>query len=64
MKRKTLSNQALNPSNCLEMSDKEAESLQGGIAQERVAIEAYLSTKSSLNSRILFLNHCQFGCRI
>ncbi len=58
----TLSDQVLNPSICLEMSDSEAESLQGGIAQDRVATEAYLSIKSSLSNRILFLNNCRFGC--
>ena len=40
MKCKTLSNQTLNSLNCLELSDREAESLQGGIQPSQPALVA------------------------
>lgn len=40
MKRTTLSNQTLNSLSCLELSDREAESLQGGIQLSQPALVA------------------------
>ncbi|MEG4622835.1 hypothetical protein Q5691_00825 [Microcoleus sp. w1-18aA5] len=57
MKRKTLNNQTLNPSNCLELSDREAEALQGGAIQpegDRIVLHLSLTPVQALV--LLFAN--------
>lgn len=53
MKRKTLNNRTLNHSSCLELSDREAEALQGGAIQPVGNLQSVLP---SVRLVLLFAN--------
>lgn len=49
VKRKVLSNQKINSSMCLELSDREAEALQGGAASAREDLKAIMDSVKDIS---------------